>query len=76
MALSLGKSVGPTSSERSAGGCSDKSEELPGPCRQSQATPAMGAMVIEHGYKFDGDGFHEVGSLDITVAVPGGKTSF
>lgn len=64
-ALALGKVVGPTASDPCARDWSiDSEEQGPGPISKSHQTPAMGASIIEHGYKFDTDGFHEVGSLD------------
>jgi len=58
--------VGPTPScDISKDGWSVCSDDAPpGGCTRSSETPAMGALVIEHGYKFDSGGFHEVGTLD------------
>merc|ERR1712086_1214524 len=65
-ATDLMEAVGPTTprdiSKDGWSVCSD--DAPPGGCTRSSETPAMGALVIEHGYKFDSGGFHEVGTLD------------
>jgi len=58
------KAVSPATAElqgHSSDAWSVKSEDPPGPCSKSTDIPTM---IIEQGYRFDHDGFCEVGTLD------------
>jgi len=58
----LGRAVDLSPSELST--WSIPSDKPPGPCAESSDVPSMGATLIDRGYKFDADGFNEVGTLE------------